>query len=429
MNTALVRKLIYTAIFCATFGIYVTRAAGRLNNPPEAGDGHDYDAIAFNLWQGRGFGYDWSDEAWRRPYINQPRYQGILARRGAFYPTTYRPPAMPLLLSGVYALTDRNFAAWRIVNCAIMAGAVTVAAIISAQFAGVAAAVLTMALALRSAELTHYSAMFMTEALATFLAVLFAWTWLRNARDGLTAAGAATSGIVLGALIAARSIFVLWMPLVLILPGRDTSFGSKFAWRTRTICLVAALLVIGPWWVRNIIVTKAFMPLGTQGGINLPMGFGPRALQSEGTWAANPGDGWPEIEAQKLDVVTSEVLLAKYRTGLTINWMLEHPFEVLHLMRLHVWQEIRPRGDFLSRWLLPTAALAALVLRKSPGVPAIVLMVCANILSIAMTYSAGGRFNVPVEPLLTALVAAMVVTLLQRTLAWFRRAPHANSGQ
>jgi hypothetical protein len=165
------------------------------------------------------------------------------------------------------------------------------------------------------------------------------------------------------------------------------------------------------------------MPLGTQGGINLPMGFGPRALQSQGMWSSNHGDGWPEIEAQKLDVVTSEVLLAKYRSKLAVNWMLEHPWEVLHLMRLHVWQEIRPRGDLYSTWLLPAAGVAALVLGKVPGVSAIVLMVCANMLSIAMTYSAGGRFNVPVEPLLIALVAAMAVAVPRRALTtWFGRA-------
>ena len=116
------------------------------------------------------------------------------------------------------------------------------------------------------------------------------------------------------------------------------------------------------------------MPLGTQGGINLPMGFGPRAFRSQGIWASNPEDGWPEIAALKLDIVTSEVMLAQYRKKLAINWMLEHPAEVVQLMRLHVWQELRPGRD-LSRWLLPGAAVAALFLWRLPGVWVIVLMV------------------------------------------------------
>ncbi len=421
-NTPAFRKLIYAAIFFTAFGVYVMRAvnSGALSQPPESGDGHDYDAIAFNIWQGRGFGYHWSAEAWRRPYVGIPRYALLLTRQSEYYPTTYRPPAMPYLLSVVYALTDRSFAAWRVLNCGIMAGGVTTAAVISAQFAGIPAAVLTTAIALRSRELTRYSGMFMTETLATFFVTLLAWTWMRNARQGWSTGGAATSGMVFGALIASRTLFVLWMPLVLILPGRDTSHDSRFAWRTKAICLAVALLIMSPWFIRNMAVTNAFMPLGTQGGINLPMGFGPRAFRSQGIWASNPGDGWPEIAAQKLDIVTSEVLLAKYRSTLTITWMLEHPSQVLQLMRLHVWQEIRPRGDFLANWLLPVAGLAVLFFRESPGVWVIVLMACANILSVAMTYSASGRFMVPLQPLLIALVAAMLADAPGRSISYVK---------
>lgn len=58
-NATAFRTLVFAAIFFASFGIYVMKAAngGALSQPPEQGDGHDYDAIAFNVWQGRGFGY------------------------------------------------------------------------------------------------------------------------------------------------------------------------------------------------------------------------------------------------------------------------------------------------------------------------------------------------------------------------------------
>ena len=61
MNSTLFRRVVFAGIFLVTFGIYVMRAStsGALREPPETGDGHDYDAIAFNVWQGRGFGYQW----------------------------------------------------------------------------------------------------------------------------------------------------------------------------------------------------------------------------------------------------------------------------------------------------------------------------------------------------------------------------------
>jgi hypothetical protein len=417
------RRFAYASIFCAAFATYLMRVSSgdALRQPPEAGDGHDYDAIAFNVWRGRGFGYEWSNEEWRRPYEGIPRYRLLLTRQSEFYPTTYRPPAMPYLLSIVYAMTDRSFAAWRILNCGITAGAVTAAAGIAGEFAGLPGAILAAGIALQSRELTRYSGMLMTEALATFMATLLAWTWIRNAKHGWTTSSAAASGAVLGGLIASRTLFVLWTPVVLLLPGNDFSFHSRFAWRMKAICLAIALLVMTPWFVRNIMVTKAFMPLGTQGGINLPMGFGPRAFRSQGIWASNPGDGWPEIAAQKLDVVTSEVMLAKHRSKLTIGWMLGHPAEVLALMRLHVWQEIRPRGDRFANWLLPLAGVAVLVLGKSREVWVLALMIGANLLSIAMTYSASGRFMVPMQPLMIALIAAMLGVVGRRMLEWGRR--------
>lgn len=424
MTESLIRRTVYAIIFVVSFGIYVSRAAtsGAFREPPESGDGHDYDAIAYNVWKGRGFGYVWSDDEWRRPYTGIPRYRLLLTRKGDYYPTTYRPPAMPYLLSAVYTIAGRNFTAWRIVNCGITAGAVTTAAIISAQIAGVPAAVITAAVALQSRELTRYSAMFMTEPLATLMVALLTLAWVLNAKNGWTVRNAAAAGLAMGGLLAARTIFILSAPILLLLPGADLTFRSKFAWKTKAICLAVAIAVISPWWIRNMVVTRALMPLGTQGGINLPMGFGPRALRHQGVWASNPGDGWPEIAALKLDIVTSEVMLAQHRTRLTLNWMLENPGQVVYLMRLHVWQELKPGRDVLVQWLLPAAAAAALVLYRSRAAWVIVLVVAANILSIAMTYSAGGRFMVPVQPLLIALASAGVVTAARQALTFARGA-------
>jgi hypothetical protein len=410
MTSTVLRRSVFLGLFIASFAVYVMRAttSGALREPPETGDGHDYDAIAFNVWQGRGFGYEWSDPEWRKPYEGIQRYRLLLSRKSEFYPTTYRPPAMPLLLSGVYAVAGRNFTAWRVINCAITAAAVTTAAVISSQFAGIPAAILTAAILLQSRDLTRYSGMFMTEPLATLMLALLAWTWVRSATAGWTARRAVLSGIAMGGLLAARTIFILATPVLMILPGKDLSFGSKFAWKAKAICLAAAIAVMSPWWIRNVMVLDAFMPLGTQGGINLPMGFGPRALRHQGIWASNPGDGWPEIAALNLDVVTSEVLLARHRQRLTINWMLDNPPLVLQLMWMHVAQELKPGRDLFSRWLLPAAAASVLVLWRFPGVWVLVLIVCATILSVAMTYSAGGRFMVPVQPLLVALIAAAI---------------------
>ena len=242
MNARRLRQLVYLAIFLAAFATYLTRIvqSGGFREPPETGDGHDYDAIAYNVWHGRGFGYHWSDEEWRKPYEGIPRYRLLLSRKSDYYPTTYRPPAMPYLLSGVYALVGRSFAAWRVVNCGITAGAVTAAAAIAAELGGLPAAALTAIVILQSRELTRYSAMFMTEPLATLMLALVTWLWIRNAKEGWTAKRALASGLAMGGLLGARTIFILTAPVLLVLPGKDKSFASRFSWKTKLICLAAA---------------------------------------------------------------------------------------------------------------------------------------------------------------------------------------------
>jgi hypothetical protein len=134
------------------------------------------------------------------------------------------------------------------------------------------------------------------------------------------------------------------------------------------------------------------------------MGFGPRALRFEGVWHSNPEDGWPEIAAQKLDTVTSEVKLAQYRQKLTISWMLDNPRDVVALMWLHVSQELTPGQSSTRNWLLPLAGRGgARAVQIACRMDRRLSVVCANVLSIAMTYSAHGRFMVPMQPLLVAL--------------------------
>ena len=410
------RRVVYAAIFLASFASYLSTAMkdGALHAPPEAGDGHDFDALAFNIWRHWRFGFDWSDPEWRRPYERVRGYDSLLERRSDYYPTTYRPPGAPALMALVYAVTDRSFAAWRVVHCAIMAGAVTAAAAVSAEIAGMAAALVTMALALTLPLLRLYAHEFRTDVLAAFLVTVLAWMWIRNGKTGWTPVRSVASGLVLGALVATRSIFLLWIPLTMLAPGADRSSGKQ-AWRGRAISVAVALLVIGPWWVRNCVVLDAFMPFGTQGSLNLPAGFGPRALRFKGLWMSNHGDGVAEIEALKLDVVASEVRLAQYRSALAGRWIRENPLDAMRLMGLHVWQEVKARRlpYPTGAWLLPVAVVAAVYLRRSAGVGVIVLMVAANMLGIALTWSARGQFMMPVQPMLAALAGALAVAVVR----------------
>jgi 4-amino-4-deoxy-L-arabinose transferase-like glycosyltransferase len=367
------------------------------------------------VWQGRGFGFDWDNPEWRKPYLQDSGHEGMLTRHSNYYPTTYRPPAVPILMGLVYTLTNRSFAAWRIVECALMAGAVTIAAVVSAGIAGLPAAVLTAILALQSDDLTVYSQQFMTEAMATLMVTLLAWLWLRFSKEGWTLKRAVGLGVALGGLIATRSIFVLWLPVALFVPRLSASKGVKALLVPKAACVLGCLLIAGPWWVRNVAVTRAPMPFGTEGALNMPVGFGPRALRAEGVWHSNREDGADEMWARyQPDLGKFELELAKYRQRLSLKWMRQHPGDVVRLMGLHVLQEIRPHGSPFVDSLLYLAGAAALLFRRSPAVKVVALMLCANLFGIALTWSVEGRFMVPLQPLLVALVGAMAAVVVRQ---------------
>jgi hypothetical protein len=417
---SLTRPRILAAIFIAMYLVYVHAAwdSGYLFVVPEAGDAADYDAIALNIAKGRGFGFYWDDPEYLAPYRGSPDHAGLWDRNSEYYPTSYRPPAVPFLMGVVYKLTDRNFTAWRLVQCAILAGAVTLAASIAAGLGGSLAAILTAVLAWQTDSLTQYAYLFLTEATAAFMVTLFAWTWLRQSRLGWTVRRAAGLGAVLAGLCATRSIFVLWTPVVLFVPRLKDVPGVKGALLPKAACALACLLLIGPWWTRNMIITGARLPFGTEGALNLPAGFGPRALEARGLWRSNHEDGADMIMAQVGgDMRAWETELARYRQRITLRWMSRNPKDVLRLMYLHVWQEVRPHREGLADWLLPLGLLGVFFFRQSPAARLIVVMVGATLFSIAMTWSVGGRFIVPLYPVLTALVAALAAMLVRRVIA------------
>jgi hypothetical protein len=422
----MVRRLVFAAIFLIAFGFFIERATagGGLSELPLGGDQRDYEAIAFNLWKGHGFGYHWSDPEWREPYLRSPRTAAAIGdRRSDFYPTTYRPPLFPALWAALYSVAGRNIAAVRVMNCALMAGAVTLAAAIAGHFAGLIAAAVAAILLLQSPLLTQYSTELLTEALATFLVSLLVWLWVSRSERQVSDRAAAVSGVVLGLLVLARSIFVLWLPVALFMPGKPGA-GRAGLWRARAICVLACALVVAPWWTRNIVVTGAFLPMGSQGPINLPAGFSQRALDNLGRWRSNYGDGAPELIAAGVDPFSLEyeVRLAKHRSALATRWMRDNPREVVRLMGLHVWQELRPRRR-PTAWdlLFPATLFALLYFRRRPGILAVTLILCATLLSIALTWGATGRFMVPVQPLMLALVSALLVSTTQLLVGSLRR--------
>ncbi len=292
------RRILLIAVFLLALanGVAALRTVGRWHLPPVPGDGQDYDNIALNLVRARGFGQFWDDPEWRAPYLEHNEagiYDGILARSGPYSPTAYRPPVLPAALAATYALFGRSFLVWGLIHALIAAAALTIAAHLALRLGGLVPALILLAMALWDRSLMYFlfACPMLTEGWSCLAVGLFTVALARIGRRGAPR-DFVLGGAALGLLVLVRGIFVMWYPFAAL------GILALALWQTRpaqggrrttalalcSLFLAGALLVPMPWWIRNCAVTGKLMPLGTQGGINLPIGYSDSALASGGVW-------------------------------------------------------------------------------------------------------------------------------------------------
>jgi hypothetical protein len=228
--------------------------------------------------------------------------------------------------------------------------------------------------------------------------------------------------------------------------------------------LLLALLIYSPWAIRNCLLLDAFMPLGTQGGISLPGGYSDEALHRDlvGVWYYHdpselfaPIDA--ELRAQQAEPIVWERERARYGQHIAKAWALENwrnlpwlmlmrpvqmwigPWSVVALFltlvglvtlpaawrggarsvpqrRLRRTGRAREAGARPQERLARSAQSNVFPTACFPQAATTVLAVCwvlllINHLPVIATYSAGGRFLIPLVPLIYILGAAGMVTL------------------
>jgi hypothetical protein len=151
------------------------------------------------------------------------------------------------------------------------------------------------------------------------------------------------------------------------------------------------------------------MPLGTQGGINLPIGYSDSALVSGGIWTPDAARRfWAEhaTPITERDDIRGETAKAEVGQRAALAWALSNLARLPALMALKardLWND--PWSD-PRRGLLVLFALAALPWGLREGRESLVLwaVLALNTAGVMLTYGDGVRFLVPVKPLLFALV-------------------------
>lgn len=403
--------------------------------PLPIGDGPDYETIAFSLYRGDGFQFAWDDPQWRQPYVRDPDASQYtqLSRSDWPGPTASRPPIYPALISAVYWLIPRGpaaFASIRLLSAIFtaLAGAVSAGIAVSVtsritpkkSTANIAAAI-TILLALMDRTIRTYSVDFLTEPLALFLTTLLVAggiTLLETTPQSRVMRIIFLLSVLTALLVLTRSLVVFWVPGLV---GMVWLSALPRNWQRGAFFFLGFLVLVAPWWVRNIAVLDRWMPLGGQGAASLRGGYSDEALADNGNWHSDAEDRIQkelseDPNSKDWSAAQREVALANRASRETREWIQSHFAQMPRLLAMRLATHWGPFFGPSLLWRIGILAgfIMLLAYRRRESIWLIGLPI-VNTLSILCLYEAGGRFLVPLYGILYAVAAIGVSCSVETT--------------
>lgn len=370
------------------FGYWVGR--------PLTHDEREYLALARSVTLGKGFTYDLPPDSSDTPRFGRaPAYPVFLALvgggRGEF---TATPPQIKIAQSVVAAI-----GVWLIGTIARRA---------AGPRAGVAAA----ALAAVYPPLVWICAYVFSEAL--FSAVALAAVLLLNlALDRARAPHTTQSrsalgwgvaaGIMTGAAMLVRPAMAFFVPVAVVwlITKRRTALAA--------LLVTGALVVVGPWTIRNVRVYHRFVFIASEGGVTFWTGNHPRAT-GEGDMAANPEIKISEIAFRRAHPgLTQEELEPLYYRE-AIAYIAAHPawwaglllkkafYTVVPLGRSYALHSPLYRTSSIASYLivLPFGVLGALIWWRRSHPPESLFPLALSAVIVCILFFPQERFRIPV---------------------------------
>jgi hypothetical protein len=387
------------ASFALTFCLFLAHTQIRygLNTPPSWGlDELDYDSIGWELSKGNGFQHDFTDPAYRAPYV-RAGLDAQLPRGRGLERVAYRPPALPALAAVSNQLFGRQFSAVRILNTAAMAGVCALAVWAVAGILGPLPALLVPFNFILLDERTRvYARALVTESLAALVVAATALLLMAHMKRGRSSAVGA-AGIMMGLGVLVRTAFAMWLPVVAAFIAWSTRRTGKSVVRRyahAAIFLAAALIVMSPWLVRNVVLLEGFQPLGTQGRMDAAGAYSDKSFKAWGDWQDPQGEGEYDSIVGDTSGIAREELIARESVRRAKAWAIENWYKLPALAAMRVVSEFRPL-NVAEAYLSAFALLGLVAMRHRPESTVGWALITAAAVSIAITWSAEGRFVVP----------------------------------
>jgi 4-amino-4-deoxy-L-arabinose transferase-like glycosyltransferase len=284
------------------------------------------------------------------------------------------------------------------------------------------AAVTTGGMAMADQTIRTYAVDFLSEPLSLVLTtgmLLTAILALRRSDDRWWLGVA----ILVGLMILTRSLMIFWLPGLALLIG--CSQPRNGGWRALSFIL-AVVLCLTPWGIRNVRWLESFMPLGTQGLISLLGGYSDEAL-SDGNWHPEAERRLRRLldtqpDAAERSVLEREVATARAASREVRRWAVAHAADLPGLACLRLQQHWGPfRGKTLLWRLAMLSGMLWLILARCREAWWFLGLPVLSSLCVMLLYETGGRFLVPLYGLMYSLagigIAAWLAWLIERMAA------------
>jgi len=373
-------------------------------------DSADYQRLAVSLAHGHGFG------------VTQ------IAPGGG--PTAFRPPLFPLAVGALYKVIGVHVTGARLVEA--MAGAIAVVLLTAVTWllwgrsigltAGLVAAVFPPQL------MASTSLMSESLALPLEMAVLLAAVAHRRSGRIGYAWGA---GAGLGLLVLTRpSLAVLAVPVIVLLYRHRPSLRALAA---AGVVVLAGVIVVTPWLVRDRLTMHAWIPLTTQDGYVLSGTYN----AASATDPRFPGIWRPPFSVPSLQRLVAahphagEVETSTLLQSAALHYLRQHPSyeatvavqNTLRVFDLAPLSETRlatlteygygaPWGnlEIVSCWAVLALAVAGVLTRTGRKAPIAIFLAPALLWLGTIVFQAVPRFRAVIDPFLIELAAVAIVS-------------------
>ncbi len=296
---------------------------------PLGGDPSWYYNVATNIARGHGFVADHRTLFEGDPIIGEP--------------TAAWPPAYSYVLAALWTVFGISVTAAKLLNAVLAAATIPFVYLLARAVFDKRAAWIAAAVFATFPNAIAWTPVLFPEQLFTLVFVAALWLLVdTDALGGVRWRAPVVFGVLAGIATLTRGEGAVLLPIAIVF------WLARSGWRSAlppiVLAVIASVVVIAPWTIRNKVVMHAAIPVATNSGIALRIGHSPQSTgTTEVTNPPEPVDGVPVWEqAYHPD---TEVRSYQAYTRRSISYALTHfhrevdlsRYKVYHLYRSDAW--------------------------------------------------------------------------------------------